>query len=176
MAGAVERSGVTTFRGQPVTLLGGEVKVGTTAPEFAVIGGDMSTVTLASSRGTVRLITSVPSLDTEVCSVETRRFNTEAASLPGVTMLTVSVDLPFAQRRWCDEAAADAVQVTSDHRDLSFGLAYGVAIKELRLLARAVFVVDADDTVVWTEYVPELGHHPDYTGALAAARAALPGA
>jgi thiol peroxidase len=173
MGKPVERTGVATLRGRPITLLGPRLREGGPAPDFAVLGNDMSPVTLASSAGKVRLISSVPSLDTEVCDVETRRFNQEAASLPSVALLTVSVDLPFAQRRWCTDAEVDAVRTLSDHRDLSFGLAYGVAIKELRLLSRAVFVVDANDVVVWAQYVPELGEHPDYEGALAAVKSVL---
>lgn len=173
MTTAARSDKVATFRGNPVTLLGTELRPGDHAPEFSVLAGDMSTVTLASSRGTVRLISSLPSLDTEVCDLEARRFNEELSQLPGVTMLAVSVDLPFALKRWCAGAGIDTARAGSDHRDLSFGTAYGVVIKELRLLSRAVFVVNADDVVVWAEYVPELGDHPDYTGALAAVRSAV---
>ncbi|WP_139491292.1 thiol peroxidase [Brevibacillus dissolubilis] len=172
MTTAVERTGVTTFKDQPVTLLGAEVKVGDKAPDFTVLANDLSPVTLASSKGTVRIISVVPSLDTGVCDQQTRRFNEEAAKLEGVTILTVSVDLPFAQKRWCGAAGIEAVQTVSDHRDLSFGLAYGVAIKELRLLARSVFVIDANDKVVYAEYVPAVGQHPNYEAAIEAAKAA----
>ncbi len=168
----VERLGVTTFRDRPVTLLGEGLAVGDRAPEFTALANDMSPVTLSSSAGTVRVISTVPSLETPVCDQQTRRFNEEAATLDRVTVLTVSVDLPFTQARWCGAAGIDAVQTVSDYRDLSFGLAYGVVIKELRLLARAVFVVDADDTVVHAEYVPAVGQHPDYEAAVDAARAA----
>ncbi|OLB77576.1 MAG: lipid hydroperoxide peroxidase [Actinobacteria bacterium 13_2_20CM_2_71_6] len=170
----IERTGVTAFRGRPVTLLGPQLRPGDPAPDFTVVGPDMAPATLGSSAGRVRLIASVPSLDTEVCDLEARRFNEEAARLDGVSVLTVSADLPFAQQRWCAASGATAIQVGSDHRDLSFGLAYGVAVKELRLLARAVFVVDAADTVVYVEYVPESGQHPNYTEALRAVRAAVP--
>jgi thioredoxin-dependent peroxiredoxin len=167
-----ERTDVTTFRGHPVTLLGTTVGVGDRAPDFTVLAGDMSPVTLASSRGSVRVISSVPSLETPVCDQQTRRFNEEAAGMDGVIALTVSVDLPFAQNRWCGAAGLPDARTLSDHRDLSFGLAYGVAIKELRLLARAVFVVDARDRVVHVEYVPAIERHPDYDAALEAARTA----
>lgn len=175
MTTAVERDGVTTFRGRPVTLLGQGVKSGDQAPDFTVLANDMSPVTLGSSGGTVRIISSVPSLDTDVCSQQTRRFNEEAASLDGVNVLTISADLPFAQARWCGSAGLDEVRTASDHRDMSFGLAYGTAIKGFRLLARAVFVVDADDTVVHAQYVPEVGEHPDYDAALKAAAKAANG-
>ncbi len=161
-----------TFKGGPVTLLGQEVKVGDKAPEFTVLANDLSPVTLADSKGQVRLISVVPSIDTGVCDAQTRRFNEAAAELGNVKVLTVSVDLPFAQKRWCAAAGIEQVQTLSDHRDLSFGEAYGVAIKELRLLARAVFVVDSNDEVTYVEYVSEATDHPDYDAAIQAAKAA----
>lgn len=161
-----------TFKGGPVTLLGSEVKVGDKAPNFTVLANDLSPVTLDDSKGHVRLISVVPSIDTGVCDAQTRRFNEEAASLGNVKVLTVSVDLPFAQKRWCAAAGIENVQTLSDHRDLSFGEAYGVAIKELRLLARAVFVVDSNDTVTYVEYVSEATDHPNYEAAIEAAKAA----
>ncbi len=173
MTMAVERTGVTTFQGRPVTLLGNEVRAGQPAPEFTVLANDFSPVTLASSAGQVRILSVVPSLDTGVCDQQTRRFNEEAGRLDGVTVLTVSADLPFAQRRWCGAAGLDAVQTVSDHRDLSFGLGYGVVLAGFRLLARAVFVVDAADQVVYAQYVAEVGEHPDYDAAIAAVRAAI---
>jgi thioredoxin-dependent peroxiredoxin len=169
MTRPLERTDVTTFQGRPVTLLGAEVRIGDQAPAFTVLANDFSPVTLASSRGGVRIFSVVPSLDTEVCDQQTRRFNEEAAGLDGVSVLTISADLPFAQRRWCGAAGIDTVQTGSDHRHLSFGMAYGVAIAELRLLARSVFVVDANDRVVYAEYVPEIGRHPHYEAALDAA-------
>lgn len=169
---AQERTGVVTFKGNPVTLVGNEVKVGDTAPDFTVMANDLSPVTLADSKGSVRIISVVPSLDTGVCDQQTRRFNEEAASLEGVRVLTISVDLPFAQKRWCGAAGVDRVQTLSDHRDLSFGTAYGVVIKELRLLARAVFVVDKNDKVVYAEYVPEVTQHPNYEAVIEAAKKA----
>ncbi|WP_026583484.1 thiol peroxidase [Bacillus sp. J33] len=161
-----------TFKGNPVTLLGNEVKTGDKAPEFKVLANDLSEVTLADSKGQVRLISVVPSIDTGVCDAQTRRFNEEAAKLDNVKVITVSVDLPFAQKRWCAAAGIENVQTVSDHRDLSFGEAYGVAIKELRLLARAVFVVDSNDTVTYAEYVSEATDHPNYEAAVEAAKQA----
>ncbi len=159
-----------TFKGNQITLLGNEVKVGDKAPNFTVLANDLSEVTLDNSKGNVRLISVVPSLDTGVCDAQTRRFNEEAASLPNVKILTISVDLPFAQKRWCGAAGIENVQTLSDHRDLSFGEAFGVAIQELRLLTRAVFVVDSNDTVTYVEYVPEATDHPNYEAAIAAAK------
>lgn len=162
-----------TFKGNPMTLIGQEVKVGDQAPDFKVLANDLSPVTLANSKGTVRLISVVPSLDTGLCDQQTRHFNEAAAKLDGVTMLTISVDLPFAQKRWCGAAGIDKVQTLSDHRDLSFGEAYGVVMKELRLLARSVFVIDKNDKVVYVEYVPEATTLPNFDAALEAAKAAL---
>lgn len=161
-----------TFKGNPVTLIGNEVKVGDKAPNFSVLANDLSAVTLDDSQGKVRIISVVPSLDTGVCDQQTRRFNEEAASLDGVSILTISVDLPFAQTRWCAAAGIDQVQTLSDHRDLSFGKAYGTVIDELRLLTRAVFVVDRNNQITYAEYVPEVTEHPNYEAALAAAKEA----
>jgi thioredoxin-dependent peroxiredoxin len=161
-----------TFKNNPVTLLGNEVKVGDTAPDFTVLANDMSPVTLGDSKGSVRLISVVPSIDTGVCDAQTRRFNEEATSLGNVKVLTVSVDLPMAQKRWCGANGIENVQTVSDHRDLSFGEAYGVHIKELRLLARAVFVVDSNDKVTYVEYVSEATNHPNYEAAIEAVKAA----
>ena len=161
-----------TFGGNAVTLLGNEVKVGDKAPSFTVLANDLSPVTLEDSKGSVRLISVVPSLDTGVCDAQTRRFNEEAAKFDNVQILTISVDLPFAQGRWCGAAGVDKVQTLSDHRDLSFGEAYGIAIQEHRLLARAVFVVDSNDTVTYSEYVSEATDHPNYEAAIEAAKQA----
>ncbi|KHF39303.1 thiol peroxidase [Halalkalibacter okhensis] len=161
-----------TFKNNPVTLLGTEVKVGEKAPDFTVLANDLSEVTLADSKGKVRLISVVPSIDTGVCDQQTRRFNEEAASLENTQVLTVSVDLPFAQKRWCAAAGIENVQTVSDHRDLSFGEAFGVAIQELRLLARAVFVIDSNDVVTYAEYVSEATNHPDYEAAIEACKSA----
>ena len=165
-----ERRGVVTFKGGPLTLIGPEVKVGSQAPEFQVLAQDLSPVSLSSFAGKTLLISVVPSLDTPVCDAQTRRFNQEAAKLPNVEILTVSMDLPFAQKRWCGAAGIDKVKVVSDHRDASFGKAYGVLIKELRLLSRSIFLVDRTGTVRYVEYVPEVTSHPNYDAALAAVR------
>jgi thioredoxin-dependent peroxiredoxin len=165
----IERKNATTLKGNPFTLMGAEIKVGQKAPEFTALAGDLSPVTLASSnssKGKTRLIVSVPSLDTPVCDAETRRFNEEAAKFSGVETLVISVDLPFAQGRFCQTAGIKNVKTLSDHRDVSFGKAYGTLIKELRLLSRAIFIVDANDTISYVEYVPEVANHPNYDAAL----------
>ncbi|MFD3445306.1 thiol peroxidase [Microbacteriaceae bacterium 4G12] len=161
-----------TFKGNPVTLLGNEVKVGDQAPNFTVLANDLSPVTLDTYKGAVKLISVVPSVDTGVCDAQTRRFNEEASTLGNTKVITVSVDLPFAQKRWCAAAGLENAVTVSDHRDLSFGEAYGVVMKELRLLARAVFVVDSNDKVVYVEYVSEGTSHPNYEAAIEAAKAA----
>jgi thiol peroxidase len=161
-----------TFKNNPVTLLGNEVKVGDSAPDFTVLANDLSPVSLADSKGKVRLISVVPSIDTGVCDAQTRRFNEDASKVENVEVLTISVDLPFAQKRWCAANGLENVQTLSDHRELSFGEAYGVHIQELRLLARAVFVVDANDKVTYVEYVSEATNHPNYEAAIEAAKSA----
>ena len=165
-----ERTGVVTFKGNPLTLRGPKIKVGDKAPDFQVLAQDLSPVTLATVKGKTLLISVVPSVDTPVCDAQTKRFNQEAAKLPKVEILTVSMDLPFAQKRWCGAAGNDKVKVVSDHKDGSFGKAYGVLIKELRLLSRSIFLVDQTGTVRYVEYVPEVTSHPNYGAALAAAR------
>ncbi|MBM7096434.1 thiol peroxidase [Bacillus sp. H-16] len=155
-----------TFKEKPVTLMGSQVSVGDTAPDFTVLANDLSEVSLSDSKGKVRLISVVPSIDTGVCEQQTRRFNEEAAKLDDVEILTISVDLPFAQKRWCAAEGVENLQVLSDHRDLSFGKAYGAAIEELRLLSRSIFVVDANDKITYAEYVSEVTNHPDYESAL----------
>lgn len=160
-----------TFKQNPVTLPGNEVKVGDQAPDFTVLAKDLSEVTLKDSADKIRLISVVPSLDTGVCSDQTKRFSEEAAALgDGVEVLTISADLPFAQKRWVEINGVDSITPLSDHRDLSFGEAYGVSMKELRLLARSIFVVDESDTVKYVEYVSEGTDHPDYEQALQAVR------
>ena len=161
-----------TFKNSPVTLIGQEVKVGEKAPEFSVLRNDLSVATLADYAGKVKIISVIPSIDTGVCDAQTRRFNEEASQLGDVKILTISVDLPFAQKRWCAAAGIENVEVLSDHKDLSFGEAYGVGIAELRLLARAVFVVDSEDKVVYAEYVSEATNHPNYEAAIEAAKEA----
>ncbi|MCU9614211.1 thiol peroxidase [Caldibacillus lycopersici] len=161
-----------TFKGNPVTLVGSEVNVGDKAPSFTVLANDLTEVSLEDSNGSVRLISVVPSIDTGVCDAQTRRFNEEASKLPGVKVLTISCDLPFAQARWCAAAGIDNLQVLSDHRDLSFGEAYGVHMKELRLLARSIFVIDSSNTITYKEIVSEVATHPNYEAAIEAAKQA----
>lgn len=169
-----ERSGIITFKGNPMTLLGPELKVGDKAPDFLVVDNGLQPITLASSTGKIRIISAVPSLDTPVCDTETRRFNQDAAALPEqVVVLTISLDLPFAQKRWCGAAGIERVTTLSDYRERSFGSAYGVVIKELVLLSRAIFVVDATDTIRYIQIVPEVTSEPDYAAVIAAARALL---
>lgn len=169
-----ERTGIITFKGNPMTLLGPALKVGDKAPDFRVVDNGLAPVTLESSKGKIRIISAVPSLDTPVCDTETRRFNQEAAGLPeSVAVLTVSLDLPFAQKRWCGAAGIDRVQTLSDYQDRSFGLAYGVLIKELKLLARCIFVVDSQDIVRYIQQVPEVTHEPDYAAVLTAVKVLL---
>lgn len=167
---ATQRVGVQAFKGNPLTLLGPEIKVGQKAPDFQVLAQDLTPVALSKFKGRPLIISVVPSLDTGVCDAQTRRFNEEAAQLPDVTILTISMDLPFAQKRWCGAAGVSKVQVLSDHKDASFGLAFGTLIQELRLLARALFVIDASGAVKYVQYVPEMTTHPDYDGALSVAR------
>jgi thiol peroxidase len=164
-----ERTGVATIKGNPLTLIGREIKVGDKAPDFKVNKDLMNQVTLHDYDGKVKLISVVPSLDTGVCDAQTRRFNVEAAKLGDkVTVLTVSMDLPFAQARWCGAAGVDQVVTLSDYKEASFGEAYGVLIKELRLLMRSIFVVDADNNVQYVEYLSEMTNPPDFDKAIAA--------
>ena len=166
-----ERTGLVTFKGNPMTLLGPEIKAGDRAPEFQVVDAGLAPVSLADFRGKVKIISAVPSLDTPVCDAETRRFNEEAAKLPGnVVVLTISLDLPFAQKRWCGAAGIDRVRVLSDYRDRSFGTAYGVLIKELMLLSRSIFVVDGGDTVRYVQHVGEVAQEPDYAAVMEAVK------
>jgi thiol peroxidase len=169
-----ERSGIITFKGNPFTLLGPELKIGDKAPDFAVVDNGLAPVSLASSAGKVRIISSLPSLDTPVCDTETRRFNQEAAGLPGdVVVLTISLDLPFAQKRWCGAAGIDKVTTLSDYRERSFGQNYGVLIKELLLLTRAIFVVDGQGVIRYIQIVPEVTSEPDYAAVITAAKSLL---
>ncbi len=169
-----EHTGIITFAGNPLTLLGTTVNTGDKAPDFTVLANDLSPRTLSDYAGKVLVISVVPSLDTGVCDMQTRRFNTEAAGLSdNVRILTISCDLPFAQARWCGAAGVNSLETLSDHKDLSFGLAYGVAIKELRLLARAVFVINADGIITYKQIVPEMTSAVDFDAALAAVRACL---
>ena len=168
------RSGVVTFKGNPVTLLGPALKVGDKAPEFRVVDATLAAVTLADSKGKTRIISAVPSIDTPVCDAETRRFNEEAAKLPeNVVVLTISMDLPFAQKRWCAATGVERVTLLSDYQERSFAQAYGVLIKELGLLSRSIFVVDTDDIIRHIEHVPEITAEPDYAAALDAAKSGV---
>ena len=168
-----ERKGVAAMQGNGVVLLGSGVKAGEPAPDFRVVDGAFKPVALADLKGTICLISAVPSLDTGVCAAQTKRFNDELETLPeNVAVLTISMDLPFAQRRFCDAEKIDRVQVLSDHVWREFGIAYGILIKDMGLLARAVFVVGEDGTLVYEQVVPEITEHPDYDAALAAAKAA----
>jgi thioredoxin-dependent peroxiredoxin len=168
-----ERAGIVTMKGNPLTLVGPPVRVGDVAPDFTVVANDLSEVKFSSYKGKVVLIAAVPSLDTSVCSLETRRFNEEASALgDDVVVLTISMDLPFAQKRWCGAEGVERVVTLSDYRYASFGQAYGELIKELRLLARSVFVVAPGGHITYVEQVTELTNQPDYAAALAAAKAA----
>ena len=158
-----ERIGLVTMRGNPLTLVGNEVKVGQAAPDFMAIDNNLTPVKLSAYRGKICIISSVPSLDTPVCDIETRKFNEEASKLgEKVQIITISMDLPFAQKRWCGSAGANRIQTLSDHREAQFGIAYGVLIKELRLLARAVFLVDQKGILQYVQLVKEIANEPNY--------------
>ena len=164
-----EQQGKITIHGNPLTLEGNEIKVGTPAPDVTLLDNDLNPVKLSAYRGKVLVIASVPSLDTPVCDMETRRFNDEAANLgPNIDLVTISMDLPFAQKRWCGAAGVTRVKTLSDHRQAEFGKAYGVLIKELRLLARAIFIVDREGTVQYVQLVKEVTNEPDYEEVLQA--------
>ena len=169
-----ERAGAITMKGNPLTLTGTEVAVGQKAPEFTAVGNDLSPVTLSSFAGKVVVISSVPSLDTGVCDIQTRRFNQEAAGLGNdMVVLTISMDLPFAQARWCGAAGVANVTTVSDYQTAEFGAKYGLLIQGLRLLARAVLVIDKKGVVRYVEIVPELTNEPDYAAAIKAAKDAV---
>lgn len=169
-----ERSGVITMHGDGLVLVGNEVKVGDSAPDCVLAGNDLSEVKLSSFKGKVTVLSAVPSLDTPVCDVETRRFNEEAGKLgEDVAVVTISADLPFAQGRWCGAAGVENVVTLSDYRDAAFGESYGVLIKGLRLLARAIFVVDKEGVVRYVQVVSELTNEPDYDAVIAAVKELL---
>ena len=172
----MERAGATTLRGNPLTVVGPELKAGDKAPDFKAVDDSLKALDLAGTGSGVRIFSVVPSLDTPVCDAQTRRFNEEAGKLPDVKIYTFSMDLPFAQKRWCGAFGIDHVKMVSDHRDGSFGQAYGTLIKDLRILSRAIFVVDKNNTIRYVEYVKEVGEHPSYDAALAAAKSAVGGA
>jgi thiol peroxidase len=169
----MERPGATTLKGNPLTLVGPELKPGDTAPDFSVVDNALKPVTLGDTGDRVRIISVVPSLDTPVCDAQTKRFNEEASKLPGVDIYTVSMDLPFAQKRWCGAFGVDNVKMLSDHKDGSFGSHYGTLIKELRIESRAIFVLDNQNKIRHVEYVKEVADFPNYETALSAARRAL---
>ena len=168
----MERAGATTMKGNPLTLIGPQLQPGDHAPDFSVVDGSLSPVDLEKTGHNVRIISVVPSLDTPVCDLQTKRFNEEVANLPGVDVLTVSMDLPFAQKRWCGAFGVDRVKMLSDHRSGSFGEAYGTLIKDLRIESRAIFVLDKSNIIRYVEYVKEVADHPNYDAALAAAKTA----
>src|ERR1700682_4152732 len=168
----MERPGATTMKGNPLTLIGPELQAGDHAPDFTVVDGTLSPVNLDKTGSHVRIMSLLPSLDTPVCDLQTKRFNEEAAKLPGVDILTISMDLPFAQKRWCGAFGVDRIKMLSDHRSGSFGEAYGTLIKDLRIESRAIFVLDSDNLIRYVEYVKEVADHPNYDAALAAAKTA----
>ena len=158
-----ERTGIVTMRGNPLILVGNQVNVGDIAPDVILIDNDLNSIRLSSYRGKTCIISSVPSLDTPVCDIETRKFNEEASHLGSqISILTISMDLPFAQKRWCGAAGVDRIQTLSDYRYTSFGAAFGVLIKELRLLARAVFLIDQKGIIRYIQLVKEVTTEPDY--------------
>jgi thiol peroxidase len=162
-----EQKGLITFKGNPLTLVGNQAEVDQTAPDFVAIDNNLSSVKFSSHLGKVCVISSVVSLDTPVCDTQTRKFNEEASRVgPGVVILTLSMDLPFAQKRWCGAAGVDRLQTWSDHRDASFGTSYGVLIKELRLLARAIFLIDRKGVLRYKELVKEVTSEPNYNAVL----------
>lgn len=167
-----ERAGAVTLRGNKMTLMGPELKTGQKAPDFDVVTDSLQPVNLEKTGHCVRIFSVIPSLDTPVCDSQTKRFNEEVTKLPGVEIYSVSMDLPFAQKRWCGAFGVDRVKMLSDHKTASFGERYGTLIKELRIESRALFVVDKDNTLRYVEYVPEVGEHPNYDAALDAARQA----
>ncbi|MBD5644099.1 thiol peroxidase [Clostridium botulinum] len=159
------------FMGNPMTLEGNELKVGDMAPDFTAIDNNMKPVSLKDTKG-VRILSVVPSLDTEVCDLETRTFNSKAAEIPNVTIYTISMDLPFAQARWCGAHGVDKVITLSDFKDRLVGKNYGTYIKELGLLTRAVFVIDSNNKITFVEYVPEVTNQPNFDKVLEAAKTA----
>jgi thiol peroxidase len=163
----MERKGIVTVRGNPVALIGSEVKIGDKTPDFTVLDGDLKEVRIGDFAGKIKVISVSASLDTPVCDMQARRFNQETTQLPDdVVILNITMDLPFAISRFCTTAGIDKIKALSDHRDASFGNLYGVLIKELRLLARSIFIIDKDGIIRYIEIVPELTNHPNYNKAL----------
>ncbi|QOY88737.1 thiol peroxidase [Paludibaculum fermentans] len=159
----------TSFKGMPLELAGPELKVGDPAPDFDAVDKSLQPISLESTSG-VRVFSVVPSLDTPVCDMQTKKFNDEAGKLPNIGFYTISVDLPFAQNRWCNSFGVDNVKMISDHKFASFGENYGTLIKDWRVESRAIFVIDKDNKIQHVEYVPEVAEHPDYDTALAKAK------
>lgn len=160
-----------TFKGNPLTLVGNDVQIGQSAPDATLIANDLSEFQLSSLKGKKVILSAVPSLDTPVCDLQTKRFNSEAVNLgDNVAVITLSMDLPFAQARWCGATGSDQIKTYSDYKSASFGKAYGVLIKELRLLSRAIFVVDQDGILQYKQFVSEITNEPDYDEVLEAAR------
>ena len=157
-----KRKDVVKFGGKPVTLLGKEVKVGDKAPDFTVLTPDLQPLSLSDTKGQVRVISSVPSIDTPVCDMQTRWFNQDAGNINGLVVLSISVDLPFALTRYCAAKEISNVKTLSDHRELDFGLKYGFVIEELRLLSRGAVVIDRNDVIRYIEYVPVIAEQPNY--------------
>ena len=163
----MERKGIVTFQGTPLTLVGTELKPGDQAPDFTLLDNELQEVGLKDFKGKIKVISVTPSLDTPVCDMQARRFNEEASRLPeDIVVLNVSMDLPFAISRFCTTAGIDKVITLSDHRDASFGTAYGLLIKELRLLTRSIVIIDKEDVIKYLEIVPEVTDHPDYEKAI----------
>lgn len=168
---AQERTDVATFKGNPLTLIGPQLKAGDAAPDFTVSKNLLEDVSLKDFADKIKLISVVPSLDTGVCDAQTRRFNEEAAGLgDDVVVLTISADLPFAQARWCGAAGVDRVVTLSDYKTRSFGQAYGVLIKEFQLDMRSIFVIDRNDKIAYVEYLGEMTEHPNYEAAVEAVK------
>src|ERR1700720_2157286 len=166
----MERPAATTMRGKPLTLVGPELKTGDKAPTFEAVNDGLQPIDLEKTGHGVRIFSVIPSLDTPVCDAQTKRFNEEASKLPGVEIYTISMDLPFAQKRWCGAFGVDRVKMLSDHKEGSFGSHYGTLIKDLRIESRAIFVLDPENRIRHAEYVREVADHPDYEAALSAAR------
>lgn len=173
MGNTTNSARITTLKGNPFALEGPQLKPGDTAPDFQAVDGSLQNVNLEKTGAGVRIFSVIPSLDTPVCDAQTKRFEDEAAQLKDVQIFTISMDLPFAQKRWCGNFGINHVSMLSDHRTGSFGSHYGTLIPDLRIESRAIFVVDATNKLQHVEYVKEVGDHPDYDAALAAARTAV---
>lgn len=169
----MKRPEAVTLKGKPLTLVGPELKAGEKAPDFEMVDQTLSAVSLASTSGRPRIFSVVPSLDTPVCDAQTKRFNDAAAQLDGLDIYSISMDLPFAQKRWCSSFGVDRIKMLSDHKAGSFGSAYGTLIDELRLESRAIFVIDANDVIQYVEYVGEVSDAPNYDATLEAAKKVL---